>query len=99
MVPVAECTIGPGVLPDLRMFATFISGRVADGTTGEGIAGVTIQAIDVDGVTPLASGTTDATGAYRVEGIATDEVGIRLDGWAVAGAVGGRFFNGRAHRF
>ena len=83
VVPVAECTIGPGVLPDLRMFATFISGRVADGTTGEGIAGVTIQAIDVDGVTPLASGTTDATGAYRVDGIATDEVGIRLDGWAV----------------
>ena len=88
--PVSGCTNGPGVVPDLHLFATFASGRILDSVSLAGVGGATVEAREADGVTVIATATTDATGQYRITGIATDEIALVVNG-AAAGHASGFF--------
>ncbi|MDO8363850.1 MAG: hypothetical protein Q7V88_13200 [Actinomycetota bacterium] len=78
--PAANCTNGPGVIPDLATFATYAMGRILDTVSGLGVPNAVVEAYAADGVTLLGSDATDAAGAYRIDGLATDEIGLFVNG-------------------
>lgn len=88
VLPAAGCTNGPGVVPDLRMFATYASGRILDSVTLAGVGGALVEARWPDGVTPIASATTNAAGEYRIDGIAGDEIALFVNGAPAAHSSG-----------
>jgi len=88
--PASGCTNGPGVVPDLHMFATYASGRILDSVSLAGVGGATVQARQADGTTVIATATTNAAGEYRINGIATDEIALFVNG-AAAGHASGFF--------
>lgn len=88
--PVTGCTNGPGVVPDLHLFATFASGRILDSVSLAGVGGALVEARWPDGVTPISSATTNAAGEYRLTGLATDEIALFVNG-APAGHSSGYF--------
>lgn len=88
--PASGCTNGPGVVPDLHMFATYASGRILDSVSLAGVGGASVEAREADGTTVIASAVTNAAGEYRISGIATDEIALYVNG-AAAGHASGFF--------
>jgi hypothetical protein len=78
--PASGCTNGPGVVPDLYLFATWATGRILDSVSLTGVGGAVVEARWPDGVTPIASATTNAAGEYRIDGLATDEIALFVNG-------------------
>lgn len=73
------CTVGPDSWPT-RLFATWAAGYILDASTGLGVPGAVVQARQADGLTVIATDTTDAAGHYRVTGLAGDEISLYVDG-------------------
>ncbi|MEQ1699895.1 MAG: hypothetical protein ABMA25_07290 [Ilumatobacteraceae bacterium] len=86
--PAAGCTNGPGVVPDMLVFASYASGRILDSVTSAGVGGAVVEAREADGVTPISAATTNAAGEYRLDGIATDEIALFVNGAPAAHSSG-----------
>lgn len=88
--PTSGCTNGPGVVPDLYLFATWATGRILDDVSLAGVSNAVVEARQADGTTLIATAITNPAGEYRIEGLATDEIALFVNG-APAGYSSGYF--------